>query len=92
MKEKTTKEKKIKAKITGVQGIVRKFDKLGRLTIPVEYRNILELSKGDSVEMILSEGGIFIKPLRFVGVKPLSEYTKEELLNELERRNVEDCD
>ena len=85
------KAKKTKAKITGVHGIVRNFDDLGRLTVPAEYRNILGLSKGDSVEMILSEDGIFIKPLKFVGIKPLSEYTKEELLNELERRNVENC-
>lgn len=80
-----------KTKNIGVNGVVRRIDTLGRIVIPCEYRKVLGIESGDTVEMILEKGGMVIKPFKEETVKPLSRYTKEELLNELERRSIENC-
>lgn len=46
------------------RGLERKFDKLGRIVIPVEFRNILGLKEKDSVEIFLLQDGIFVKKVK----------------------------
>lgn len=42
-------------------GIVRKIDELGRITLPIEMRNSLELSAGDGVEIYFENDAILLK-------------------------------
>ena len=42
-------------------GIVRKSDPLGRIVIPVEYRHVLKLDCGESVEVFTEEETIILK-------------------------------
>lgn len=42
-------------------GTVRNLDVLGRICLPKEFRDVLEMNTGDSVEIFLYENGIFIK-------------------------------
>lgn len=41
-------------------GITRKIDELGRVVIPMEYRNKLGLKEKDPVEIYLLKNGIYI--------------------------------
>ena len=43
------------------RGLVRKIDSLGRVTLPKEYRESLNIEEGSKVEMFLLKEGIFIK-------------------------------
>lgn len=43
------------------KGITRKLDKLGRIVIPIEFRNELKMNIKDPVEIFLINDGIFIK-------------------------------
>lgn len=47
-----------------VKGIVRKFDELGRITIPKEMRRSLKLNEKDPVDIYLKNGTICIIPVR----------------------------
>lgn len=51
-------EKLLKMKASG---IVRKLDDLGRLVIPKEIRTILDINKGDSMEMIQVNNEIVVR-------------------------------
>ena len=42
-------------------GIVRKVDSLGRFVIPIELRNVMELSNSDSIEVFTDEDRIILK-------------------------------
>ena len=42
-------------------GIARKCDPIGRIVIPVEYRHVLKLDCGESVEVFTEEGTIILK-------------------------------
>lgn len=42
-------------------GIKRKFDKCGRIVIPIECKKTLGIEKNDEVEMFLIKNGILIK-------------------------------
>lgn len=42
-------------------GVVRKVDKLRRLAIPVEVREILNLKDGDSLEFFKADEGVIIR-------------------------------
>ena len=42
-------------------GVVRKVDKLRRVAIPVEVRELLKLKDGDSLEFFKSEEGVIIR-------------------------------
>jgi len=42
-------------------GIIRHIDSLGRLVIPKEMRDYLNISKSDKVEIIPLTGGVFLK-------------------------------
>ena len=42
-------------------GIARKCDPIGRIVIPVEYRHVLKLDCGESVEVFTEEETIILK-------------------------------
>jgi transcriptional pleiotropic regulator of transition state genes len=42
-------------------GIVRKLDDLGRLVIPKEIRSVMNINKGDSMEMIQVNNEIVVR-------------------------------
>jgi len=44
-----------------VTGITRGIDKLGHVVIPVEYRKILEINDGDSIEILKVGNGLLLK-------------------------------
>ena len=41
--------------------LVRKVDELGRVVIPIELRKFLDIKEKDSLEISLTDRGIFIK-------------------------------
>lgn len=43
---------------------VRKIDELGRIVLPIEIRQNLEIKEKDSLEIFLKDEGIFIKKYR----------------------------
>lgn len=43
------------------KGVVRKFDGLGRIVIPKEWRDELNLQKGDPYEIILNGNNITVR-------------------------------
>lgn len=43
------------------RGLVRRFDRLGRIVIPKEYRRELSMEDECEVEMFLTEDGVYIK-------------------------------
>ncbi len=42
-------------------GIVRKIDSLGRFVIPIELRNVMDISTNDSIEIFTDEDKIILK-------------------------------
>ncbi len=42
-------------------GIVRKIDSLGRFVIPIELRNVLDISTSDSIEIFTDDDKIILK-------------------------------
>ena len=42
-------------------GIVRKIDSLGRFVIPIELRNVLDISTSDAIEIFTDEDRIILK-------------------------------
>lgn len=40
---------------------VRKIDELGRIVLPIELRKILDINEKDSLEIYLTDGGIFLR-------------------------------
>lgn len=40
---------------------VRKIDELGRIVLPIELRKILDINERDSLEIYLTDGGIFLR-------------------------------
>ena len=45
-------------------GVIRGLDKLGRVTLPAEFRKYLGIDTTDKVEIVLKEDGIKIKPIK----------------------------
>lgn len=43
---------------------VRKIDELGRIVLPIEIRQNLEIKEKDPLEMFIKEDGVFIKKTR----------------------------
>lgn len=41
-------------------GVVRKIDELGRIVIPMEFRNTLDLNARDSIQISLDDGRIIL--------------------------------
>lgn len=44
-----------------VKGVVRHLDPVGRVVIPIEFRNLLEIKPGDALEISLKGTEIVIK-------------------------------
>lgn len=44
-----------------VNGIVRKIDRLGRIVIPIEIRNIMGICEGDFLEILQSNNGLMVR-------------------------------
>lgn len=44
-----------------VKGVVRNLDPVGRVVIPVEFRNLLNIKPGDPLEILLQGNEIVIK-------------------------------
>ena len=42
-------------------GIVRKIDSLGRIVVPMELRNLLDISEGDPIEIFIEDDRIILK-------------------------------
>jgi transcriptional pleiotropic regulator of transition state genes len=42
-------------------GVVRKLDQLGRIVFPIELRRALDIEDGDSLEIFVDEGRIYLK-------------------------------
>ena len=42
-------------------GIVRKMDELGRIVLPIEIRNTLDINAKDSLEIFVEDGSIILK-------------------------------
>ena len=40
---------------------VRKIDELGRIVLPIELRQVLNIKERDSLEISLNKNGIFVK-------------------------------
>lgn len=65
-------------------GITREVDRLGRITIPVELRNNLELPEGTPIEIFTEGNGIVLR--KYVPVsesKMRTQFELEKLLGEL---------
>lgn len=50
-----------KPNVGDTKGLVRRFDELGRLVIPKEFRNELDLGTKPPVEIYLLEDGVYLK-------------------------------
>jgi transcriptional pleiotropic regulator of transition state genes len=50
-------------------GIVRKLDELGRITLPIELRRVLNIAEKDPVEIYTDEDAIILK--KYEGNKPV---------------------
>lgn len=46
------------------RGVIRKIDELGRITLPKEFRDTLELKEKDGVEIFLLKDGFYIKKIQ----------------------------
>lgn len=55
---------KRKINLGETKGIVRKIDDLGRITLPMEFRESLELKRKDKVEIYMLQDGFFIKKVQ----------------------------
>jgi len=42
-------------------GIVRKIDELGRIVLPIEIRNTMDIKKRDAIEIFVDEDKIVLK-------------------------------
>ncbi|HIU52349.1 MAG TPA: AbrB/MazE/SpoVT family DNA-binding domain-containing protein [Candidatus Merdicola faecigallinarum] len=46
------------------RGVIRKIDELGRVTLPKEFRDTLELKEKDEVEIFLLKDGFYIRKIQ----------------------------
>lgn len=59
------------------RGVIRKIDELGRITLPKEFRDTLELKEKDGVEIFLLKDGFYIKKIQ--KLEQLEKWIKNEL-------------
>ena len=85
-------------------GIVRRIDDLGRIAIPKEIRQTLNIKEGDPLEMFVDEEGLILQPYEWTITKKIQDLKEiicdyidpdksEEMLNyfiEIERLVEED--
>ena len=45
------------------KGVKRKLDCLGRIVLPMEFRNELKIKEKDAVEIYLLENGFYVKKI-----------------------------
>lgn len=67
----TTEESKVEADPSTrpfVSGIIRRFDDLGRICIPKEFRRTFQLQEGDPVEIAVDNDTIILKKVAQEGV------------------------
>ena len=57
-------------------GVIRKMDDLGRIVIPKEMRNLMDIKEGDSYEISCIDDGFIIE--KYTPDKVASEEVKEE--------------
>ena len=55
---------KRKINLGETKGVTRKIDDLGRITLPMEFRESLELKRKDKVEIYMLQDGFFIKKVQ----------------------------
>lgn len=51
-------------KIGETIGVIRHFDELGRVVIPKEFRDTLNIGEKDAVEIFMTKHGFFIKKIK----------------------------
>lgn len=51
----------MKIDIGDTKGVIRRLDSLGRIVIPKEFRESLEIKEKDELEIILLQDGLYIK-------------------------------
>jgi AbrB family looped-hinge helix DNA binding protein len=61
----------------GSTGMTRRLDELGRIVIPKEIRDNLEMPEGTSLEFLIIDGGI-IALRKFVVIDPCEECPGKE--------------
>ena len=54
-------------------GVTRCLDNLGRVVIPMEYRETLGMATGQEVEIFLTTEGVYLKPVKDTDDKPKHE-------------------
>lgn len=54
------------------RGVIRKIDELGRVTLPKEFRDTLELEEKDEIEIFLLKDGFYIRK-----IQKLEDYKNE---------------
>lgn len=70
-------------------GIVRRVDELGRIVIPKEIRNTLDIKEGDPLEIYLdNDRGIVMKPYREEYLNFDRLKTEWDSLNTADRRKL----
>ena len=47
-----------------LRGVVRKFDNLGRISIPIEMRRVFGIKKGAKMDIFLCKGKIILKMVK----------------------------
>lgn len=57
----------------GLVGVTRCLDNLGRVVIPMEYRETLGMATGQEVEIFLTTEGVYLKPVKDTDDKPKHE-------------------
>ncbi len=63
--------------MTKAVGIVKEIDKLGRIVIPKEYRDRLNIKT--EVEILMTENGVLLRNPEYILVKKLRQISKELL-------------
>lgn len=67
-------------------GIVRKIDNLGRIVIPKEIRNSLQIKNNDSLEILINENQIiFQKHSTLSGIKKIADSTIDAYYNTIKQ-------
>lgn len=51
-----------------MKGVERKIDNLGRIVIPINYRNILGLKSDDKLQIYINNGDIILSPVKHLCV------------------------
>lgn len=50
--------------LSKIHGPIRKFDDLGRIVVPKEMRDALDINTGKEIEILIIDDYIMLKPLK----------------------------